>query len=198
MASASDRLTAPADDIAAPFRILGPLEVGERNGNVPLGGPRQRAVLAVLLLEPARVVTAETIAAAVWGENTPQSTVGTVRTYVSRLRHLVGPEVLQPRRRGVLLAVDPDAVDAIRFESLVAAARAARDAGDATAASELLTRSLALWRGRVLEDLPELSSHPEVARLEELRLHALEERADAELARGETTSLVAQLDGLVA
>ncbi len=186
-----------APETSAPFRILGPLEADGRSGILALGGPRQRAVLAVLLLEPARVVTAETIVAAVWGEDAPASTVRTVRSYVSRLRRLVGTEVLQPRRRGFLLAVDPDAVDAIRFESLVAAARAARDAGDAAAASELLSRGLALWRGRVLEDLPELSSHPEVARLEELRLHALEERADADLARGETVMLVAQLEALV-
>lgn len=181
------------------FRILGRLEVLEDGRQLGLGGTRQRAVLAVLLLHRRDVVSIDRLVDELWGELPPPTAAQTIRVYVSRLRKLLGDGVLETRGRGYLLAVDPARVDADRFEALVADGRAAREAGEAGAAVELLVGALELWRGQPLEEFAyEPFAQAEIARLEQTRLAALEDRIDAELRAGRGSELVVELEPLVA
>jgi len=177
----------------AQFGILGPLEVWRCGSLVPVGGPRQRAVLALLLLEANRVVSLGRLAEDVWGGNPPEGWVTTVQIYVSHLRQALEPgrsrgaagEVLVTRNRGYLLRVDGEQLDAARFQDGFAAGRAALEAGRYAEATETLRTALGLWRSGVLDDLADYAfTRPEAARLEELRLAATEARIDADLALG--------------
>jgi predicted ATPase/DNA-binding SARP family transcriptional activator len=148
-------LNTPVGDVT--FRVLGPLEA---DGVPALGGPKQRAVVGVLLLEQGRVVSAESIVRYVRGPDAGPSSVRTLHAYVSRLRAILGDAV---ESRGWGYAIHAE-VDARRFEAL--------------AASGQHTAALALWRGPVLADLPGLWTHPEAVRLEELRLQTVERAGD--------------------
>ena len=179
------------------FRILGPLEV-EREGRLaPLGGTRQRAVLAILLLHRGEVVSMDRLVDELWGERSPDTATKTVQVYVSRLRKELGQEVVLTRGGGYVLEVDPEQLDAERFERLTAEGREALERGEAARASELLRQALDLWRGPPLADLayePFAQSH--IARLEELRLVALEHRIEADLALGDHAALIPELETL--
>ena len=107
------------------YRLLGPLEVRGGDGTLPLGGAKQRAVLALLLLSANRVVSRERLIDELWGDQPPETAVTTVQVYVSRLRKLLPEGVLQTRPPGYLLAIEPDGFDLLLFESLVAEARKA-------------------------------------------------------------------------
>jgi YVTN family beta-propeller protein len=180
------------------FRILGPLEVLEADRPVELGGARQRAVLAILLLHRGETVSVDRIVDLMWGERPPTTAVKTVQVYVSHLRKALVEDVVVSSRGGYALAVDAQRVDAVRFERLVDDGRAALAADDPAPAAQLLRSALELWRGPVLGDLAyEDFAQDEVARLEELRLTALEERIDADLRLGRHVELVAELEGLV-
>jgi len=184
--------------------MLGPLEV-RTDGGEPLAvsGTRLRQLLIALALHPRRVVTAGYLAAAVWGDEPPVEPGNAIQSLVSRLRRaLPGIEVAN-RANGYLLDIDPDAVDVRRFERLVAAGRSASPTAPAQAAATLRT-ALALWRGPALADAAEAEfARAAIARLDELRLAAQQERIDAEL-RCDTApaagwgGLVAELEGLVA
>jgi predicted ATPase/DNA-binding SARP family transcriptional activator len=189
----------------AQFRILGPLEVVRSGCAVPLGGPRQRAVLAVLLLEANRVVPFDRLAEDVWGGHPPGS-VTTLQTYVFHLRRALDPDrlpgaggdVLVTRDRGYQLRVNREHLDAAVFEEGLAAGQAALAAGQYAEAAEGLRNALALWRGPVLADLADYAFiRPETARLEELRLAAIEDRIDADLALGRHHALTGELERLV-
>ena len=181
------------------FRILGRLEVLEDGQQLALGGPRQRAVLAVLLLHRREVVSIDRLVDELWAERPPPTAAQTIRVYVSRLRKLLGDGVLETRGRGYLLAVDPALVDADCFEALVADGRAALAAGETAAALELLAGALEMWRGQPLDEFDhEPFARAEVARLEQTRLAALEDRIDAELRVGRGGGLVLELEPLVA
>jgi len=189
----------------AEFGILGPLEVSRSGGAVPLGGPRQRAVLALLLLEANRVVSLDRLAEDLWAGHPPEGWVTTVQIYVSHLRQALEPdrargaagEVLVTRGRGYLLRVGRERLDAARFEDGFAAGRAALEAGRYEQAAGTLRQALALWRGQVLADLADYGfTRPEAARLEELRLAAVEARIDADLALGRHDALTAELEQL--
>jgi YVTN family beta-propeller protein len=191
----------------AEFGILGPLEVWRCGRAVPLGGPRQRAVLALLLLEANRVVSLDRLAEDVWGGHPPEGWVTTVQIYISHLRQALEPgrvrgaagEVLVTRNRGYLLRVDGERLDAARFQDEFAAGRAALEAGRYTEATETLRGALGLWRAGVLADLADYAfTRPEAARLEDLRLTATEARIDADLALGRHDALTAELQQLVA
>jgi DNA-binding SARP family transcriptional activator len=191
----------------AEFGILGPLEVSRCGRAVPLGGPRQRAVLALLLLEPNRVVSLDRLAEDVWGGHPPDGWVTTVQTYVSHLRQALEPdrargaagEVLVTRNPGYLLRVDREQLDAARFQDGFAAGRAALEAGRHAEAAGTLRQALGLWRSGVLADLADYAfTRPEATRLEELRLAAVEARIDADLALGRHDTLTAELEQLVA
>ena len=180
------------------FRILGRFEVLDDGRELALGGGRQRAVLAILLLHRRDVVSIGSLVDGLWGERPPPTAVQTVRVYVSRLRKALGDGVLETHGRGYLLAVDPAQLDAERFEASVADGRAALESGDAGRAAELLVAGLQLWRGRALEEFAyEPFAQAEIARLDEARLAALEDRSDAELRMGGGAELVPELEQLV-
>ena len=194
--------TGPAD-----FGILGPLEVSRSGCVVPLGGPRQRAVLALLVLEANRVVSMDRLAEDVWGGDPPEGWATTLQTYVFHLRRALEPDrargvsggVLVTRNHGYLLFVNREHLDAALFQDGFTAGRAALEAGRYTEAAETLREALALWRSPVLADLADYAFiRPEAARLEELRLAALEARIDADLALGRHDALTAELEHLAA
>ena len=180
------------------FRILGPLDVVDREQAVLLGGPKQRALLAILLLRRGEAVSSDRLIDQLWGERPPATAAKTLQGYVSHLRKALGNELLLTRGGGYLLAVAPGQVDAERFEAMAVDARRALADGDASAARELLGSALGLWRGEPLADLAyEPFAQREIARLEEARLAALEDRFDADLALGFHRDVVAELEGLV-
>jgi DNA-binding SARP family transcriptional activator len=170
------------------FRILGPLEVIEGDRSLPLGGGRQRALLALLLTRPNEVVSTDRLVDELWGAHPPTQAMNTVQQYVSKLRKTLGPDRIVTRPPGYLIRVEPEELDLERFERLV---------GEGGADS--LGEALALWRGPALADLAyESFAQEETARLEELRLTAQERRIDADLERGRGADLVAELEQLTA
>ena len=180
------------------FRILGPLEVSQDGRSLGLGGAQQRALLAVLLIHRGEVLSTDRLIDELWGERAPSTAVKVVQGYVSLLRKALGDDVILTRGHGYLLAVDSERVDVGRFEALVAGGRSALAAGDAAVGDRRLGEALALWRGEPLADFAyERFAQGEIARLGQARLGALEDRIDAELALGEHTRLVGELEALV-
>ena len=180
------------------FRILGPLEVTEDGRPLALGGGHQRALLAVLLLHRNRVVAADQLIDGIWGERPPDTAANLVQVYVSRLRKTIGKERLLTRGGGYVLEVEEGALDLDRFQRLVDEGSQALVAGEPERAATLLRQGLELWRGPALSDFTfEAFAQQEIARLEELRLAALEERIEADLACGRHAVLVGELVGLV-
>ena len=180
------------------FRILGPLEVLADGGPVALAGAKPRAVLAVLALHANQPVSAERLALALWGEETPVGAVKTVQVHVSRLRKALGdPAVLETTPAGYRLRVSDDELDVERFERHVAEGRRELAAGRAEPAADRLRKALALWRGEALEEFAWAPFAPaESDRLEEQHLAALELRVEADLAAGRHAELVAELQQL--
>jgi DNA-binding SARP family transcriptional activator len=178
------------------FRILGPLEVVESGRAIPLGGPRQRTLLAVLLTRPNEVISVDRLVDELWADRPPAAAVNALQYHVSQLRKLLGrAEAIVTREPGYLIRVQPDELDLLRFERLVDEAERA----PAERAAALLRDALDLWRGPPLADLAhEPFAQPEIRRLEELRLTALERRVDADLELGRHDHLVAELEALVA
>jgi YVTN family beta-propeller protein len=165
---------------------------------VALGSPQQRALLAVLLVHRGEPVSTDRLIDALWGEQAPASAVKIVQGYVSSLRKVLDEGLLVTDGHGYVLQARAGQTDADRFESLVAEGRRASQEGDARAAAARLREALELWRGPPLADFAyESFAQPEIARLEELRLVALEERIDAELALGEHARVVGELEALV-
>lgn len=177
------------------FRILGPLEVvGDDGAPIALGGTKQRALLAVLLLRAGEVVSIEALVGALWGEEAPRTATPALQNSISQLRKLLGQDALQTRAPGYVLNVPAESIDLGRFEQLVAGSRALplEERGEA------LREALDLWRGEPLADLVyEPFAGPEVHRLEELRLATVEDWADAVLAAGGWVELVPELEKLV-
>jgi DNA-binding SARP family transcriptional activator len=176
------------------FRLLGPLEVAEQNREAVLGGAKQRSLLAILLLHANEVVATDRLIAELWGESPPATVSKSIQSYVMRLRRELGPERLSTRPPGYVLNVAPDELDLAVFERLRGEARRAEPAR----AAQKLREALALWRGPPLADLAyEPFAQTEIVRLEELRLAALEERIDADLAAGRHGDLAGELEALV-
>jgi len=179
------------------FRVLGPLEVDAGDGPIPLGGPKQRAVLANLLVRANQVVPAETLIDEVWGEEPPEKARNTLQTYVSNLRKTLGDERLMGRPPGYVLRLDPFELDASRFDALVRDAKKALPI-DPHVAVTTLDDALALWRGPALADIADRSSLvAEAARLDDLRLEAQEDRVEGLLAGGAQTRAIGELEGMV-
>ncbi len=190
--------------MALEFRVLGPLEVVGAAGQVRLGGRKQRGVLAILLLHWNQVVPVDEIAHDLYGENPPATAVAQVRDHVSQLRKLFGDgaatngSILETHAPGYLLRVAREQFDAALFESNTNDAAAALGRGEARLASESLRTALGLWRGPALADFAyEAFAQPEIARLEELRLLALERKIDSDLALGHDGALVGEVQALV-
>jgi DNA-binding SARP family transcriptional activator/ABC-type branched-subunit amino acid transport system substrate-binding protein/DNA-binding beta-propeller fold protein YncE len=180
------------------FRILGPFEVVEGDRPLALGGPKQRAVLAILLLHRGEVVATERLIDELWGERPPARAAKSLQVYVSNLRKVLGNGLLVTQGHGYLLRTSPGQLDLDRFEALVAEARQALRDGKTQVGSDRLRQALALWRGRALEDFAyESFAQSATAQLEEQRSAALEDRIDADLASGEHVGLVAELEWLV-
>jgi DNA-binding SARP family transcriptional activator len=176
------------------FRILGPLEVVGEAGPVALGGQRQKALLAALLLEAGRVVPTDRLVDLLWGESAPKTATTSLQNAVSRLRRALGESVLETRAPGYVLRVTPEQVDAHRFEQLVHDARVAPP----HVRRDLLERALGLWRGPALAEFTfDDFAQAEMRRLEELRLVALGERIDADLELGRHGDVVGELEALV-
>ena len=165
------------------FALLGPLEVRDGDHAIQIARGKPRALLALLLLSPGRVVPVERLIDELWGETPPATAATALQVYVSGLRKALGEGTIATHEAGYAIQVAPEAVDVNRFEQLRAQAR---DAG-AERAAALLAEALGIWRGPALADVP---LPREAARLEELRLGATEERIDAELELGAHEELV--------
>jgi predicted ATPase/DNA-binding SARP family transcriptional activator/class 3 adenylate cyclase len=189
------------------FRILGPLEVWAEGRQLPLGGAKQRTLLALLLLHAGKVVTIDRLLEELWAGDPPKAAANALWVYVAGLRKALEPgrakgapsTVLLTRPRGYLLRVGPDELDVERFEGLLEQGRQALAAGAPQEAARLLRQALGLWRGPALADLAlEPFAYGHIARLEELRFVALEERIEADLATGGHPELAGELQSLVA
>jgi DNA-binding SARP family transcriptional activator/WD40 repeat protein len=184
------------------FLLLGPLEVRDGDRPIPLGGAKQRALLAFLLLHTNEVVSRDRLIDGLWGGQPPATAAHTVETYVSRLRrglHDVGSHAaLVTRPPGYVLRIDPEELDLTRFRRLAGDGRRALAEANPELAADLLRRALALFRGPPLDDVAFfLFAQAEVGGLEEMRLAALEDRIEADLAAGRRGELVGELDALV-
>jgi DNA-binding SARP family transcriptional activator/ABC-type oligopeptide transport system substrate-binding subunit len=182
------------------FRILGPLEVLDEGRILPLGGAKQRATLAILLLARNQVVSRDQLIDGLWGASPPPTAGPTLDTYVSRLRRVL-PDgarlVTQPP--GYRLRIEAGELDLERFETLLDQARTARASGDPGTAADDLREALSLFRGAPLEDLAHAPFAPEeIGRLDALRLGAIEEQLDADLAVGRHAEIVGELESLAA
>jgi DNA-binding SARP family transcriptional activator len=166
------------------FRILGPLEVIFDGKALDLGGPKQRAVLALLLLDANRVVSTDRLIEALWDETPPETAHKALQVYVSKLRKLLGRERLETKAPGYRLRVAPDELDLTRFQLLQQEGKP--------------REALSLWRGPPLAELAyERFAQPEIERLAELRLSCLEERNERDLARGRHAEVIGELEALV-
>jgi DNA-binding SARP family transcriptional activator/tetratricopeptide (TPR) repeat protein len=188
------------------FRILGPLEAVAADRVITVAAPKQRALLAVLVVCANQLVTTDRLVDELWAEHPPSSATNLVQGYVSRLRRLLGTDscasrevVLSTRASGYELQVEPGDRDVEAFQGLLERGRSTAAQGAGTEAATLLQRALELWRGAALADVPPTPTvAAEAARLEELRLGALEDRIELEIAAGRHAGLVAELIALVA
>ncbi|MGW3131235.1 AfsR/SARP family transcriptional regulator [Streptomyces sp. NPDC001123] len=180
------------------FGILGPLDVRTDDGTpVDPGGPRPRALLTLLLLDAGRSVSTRRLTDGLYGAEPPVGAANALQSQISRLRRRLAPHAeIEATATGYRAAVAPDTVDSHRFETWSAAGRAALAAGDHGIAAARLREALALWRGPALPDLPDAEA--EAARLEELRLAAVQDRIEADLALGGGAELVPELRALLA
>src|SRR6187455_3266635 len=179
------------------FGILGPLEARDGARSLALGGPKQRAVLALLLLHANQVVTSERLIDQLWGEEPPGTVKVVLQGFVSNLRKVLGADAIATRASGYVIELEPDQLDLHRFEALVASARAAAGAGDAGSTAGGLREALGLWRGPALADFAyEPFAQAPIMRLEELRLAAIEDRIEADLALGRHGDLAGELEAL--
>ena len=185
-------------------RLLGPLEVVGTGGAATLGGLKQRAVLAQLLLRPGRTVSVDRLVDAVWGDHAGDGARHTLQVYVSTLRRELG--AVEPDGAGLLeragdgyrLALTDAQVDATLLVQLAETGRVALERGEPAAARAAFEQGLALWRGPALADFPdEHWARAEARRLEELRMAIVENRIDAELALGRHAALVGEIEGLI-
>jgi len=166
------------------YRVLGPLEIREGSRSLPLGSAKQRALLALLLLNANRAVSRDRLIDALWDEDPPEHVVTALQVYVSRLRKLLPAGVLVTQAPGYLLRLEPGELDLERFHRFRAEGR--------------FHEALALWQGTPLAEFDEPFAHTESGRLEDLRLATLEERIDADLAAARHAELVGELTALVA
>src|SRR4051794_24131246 len=182
------------------YRILGPLEALDSERRLPLGGARQRSVLALLLLHGNEALTRDVIIDRLWGDEPPATAAKVLQNCISALRKELpgGTETLRTVGGAYALTLGPDELDRDRFERLVAEGRAALSEQQHADATERLAQALGLWRGAPLSDFAyEPFAQEEIARLEELRAVALEERIEADLALGRHAQVVGDLEALV-
>jgi DNA-binding SARP family transcriptional activator len=187
----------------AEFRLLGPPEVTHEGRLLPLGGAKERGLLAFLLLNANRVVSRPALIDALWGEDPPPTADHALDVHVSRIRQALDPvdgrAHLRTRHGGYILHVDPEDIDLRQFERLFEEGRRELEAGDAAAAEEKLEAALRLCRGSPLAGLAEEPfAAPEMRRVEELEFAATEARIEALLALGRDAEVIPELEALVA
>lgn len=176
------------------FAILGPLEARADGEPLPLGGPKQRALLALLLLEAGRVVATDRLVEGLWEGEPPATAIASLQNFVGQLRKALGPDAIETRAPGYLVRLEPQQLDVARVRRLVDEARASEPVRRAG----LLGEALEVWRGEPLADFRyDAFAQAEIARLEEFRLALVEERAEARLAVGEHAEVVTELEALV-
>jgi len=184
------------------FRILGPLQVLDGGRELPLRSRKERELLAVLLLHAGAVVSRGRLIEELWGESPPLTAAKALNVHVSQLRKMLahhGDSPVATRTPGYALELEPERLDAARFERLIADARERTTAGELDSARALLGEALALWRGPVLAGIElESGARNEAGRLEELRLAAQMDRIDCDLALGMHEQLIGELGALVA
>jgi DNA-binding SARP family transcriptional activator len=177
------------------FCLLGPLEVRDGERLIPIRRQKQRALLALLVLEVGRIVSTDRLLDELWGEEPPRTAKGSLHNSVSQLRRALGADVLLTRAPGYVLDVDRSSVDLVRFERLVEEARGSDDLGRAAK----LREALAMWRGPPLAELAfEQFAQAAIQQLEEQRLATLEDRIDADLALGREAEVIGELERLAA
>ena len=186
------------------FRLLGPLEVLRDGGPLKVVAPRQRSLLAILLAHANELVSADRLADQLWEGRPPPTATTALQVHVSRLRKILetdagDPRVVVTRDPGYLVRATAEQLDTLRFEQLLAKGRRTLVEGDAPQAAAVLGQALGLWRGPALGELAELPfATGWAARLEQLRLAAVEERIEAHLACGRHADVVDELERLVA
>ena len=183
------------------FGLLGPVEVWRDSGRLRLGGERQRALLALLLLQSNQLVRTEWLVTQLFGEQHSDRALNALRVAIARLRRVLegGGPVIETRPGGYVLTAGADQLDTARFERLLDEGRGLLAVGDAATASARLCDALGIWRGAPLADLALVEClQVEIRRLEELRQLALLERIDADLALGAGGELVEELEALIA
>jgi DNA-binding SARP family transcriptional activator len=188
-------VTGPRD---VEFRVLGPLEVCVGGQRVELAGPKQRALLGLLLAHRGEVVPTHRLLAEVWGGEAPATGQKALHVQVSRLRRALDGVVLETRPTGYVLRVPPGSLDLDTFHTLVTEARAAAGRGRPAAAADGLRRALELWRGPAFADADTAELGAVAARLEEERRRALEDRVEADMTAGRYADAVPELEQLVA
>ena len=178
-------------------RILGPLEVSDDGRVVELGAGRQRALLALLALHAREIVATDRLIEELWGSSPPPTAAKALQNLVSQLRRSLGADSIATRPPGYGLRLDADDLDARRFERLAAEGHRLLE-DDPGRAGQTLREALGLWRGRALADFAyDNFAQSEITRLNELRLGAIEDRIDADLAMGRATDVVGELEPLV-
>jgi DNA-binding SARP family transcriptional activator len=182
------------------FRVLGPLEARVGENMLPLGGMKQRTLLAALLLQANEVVMSDRLIDELWGAERPKTAATALQVHVSQLRKALKAdrELLLTRAGGYLMALEPDQLDLHRFERLASEGKRALADGDAVSALANLRAALDLWHGPPLADVSyEPFAQVPIMRLEELRLATIETRVEAELALGHHEALISELESLV-
>jgi DNA-binding SARP family transcriptional activator len=181
------------------IRLLGPVEVGIGDSTAAIGGPRQRALLALLALHASRVVPTDEIVEQLWAAKPTEGMEVTVRSYVSRLRTALGPGVeIRANGPGYVFRIDGDRIDLHRFDRLVREAESGLASRRPRITADRASEALDLWRGRAFGELGDDGVlKAEADRLEERRLRAVELRLEADLALGGGADLVDELESLV-
>jgi predicted ATPase/DNA-binding SARP family transcriptional activator len=177
------------------FQVLGSLAVRAGDSSIEIGGPRQRTLLAALLVNAGRVVSVDALTDALWGDDPPADPRNAIQTHVARLRETLGDDApLVTRAPGYVLEVGADQVDALRFERLLTEAQRHDDPVEIV---DRLDEALGLWRGPAYAGFEDGVAHVEARRLNELRLVALEDRAAARIQMGEARRVIGELETLV-
>lgn len=177
------------------FHLLGDIEAATDGGELQLGPPKQRALLAILLLHAGELVPTDRLIDQLWGEEAPRTAAHSIQIYVSELRKLLGPDAIVTRAPGYVLQVPPECIDALEFERLVGVAMQMSASGLAQEAAAGLRSALRLWRGPALADFVyEEFAQSYIGRLHDLHLNAIEELAELELALGRATEALGLVD----